>query len=235
MTKILTRQASIPNVNGVYKDSKVELDVIFAIQFDIELYNYVDIVLRKLRLGKLYQESIEKTKMKMGSGEEEKKQEAKAEENVDEEDDETKKVDGVFPIGIGPDGVPLKRNNSDVMNNFFVNQTSRAFTDIEKILANVATNGENKRVERFKEEIKKQELVWEEKTVGAFNQQADKYEAYVKKEVGAPASGKDKKKEGDTSSGKDKKTTESTKSDPDNSDKTKKTKKTMRTAKSYAV
>ena len=203
MTKILTRQASIPNTNGVYKDSKVELDVIFAIQFDIELYNYVDVVLRKLKMGRLYQESIEKTKIKNNGGEEEKKQEAKIDENNgDEEDDETKKVDGVFPIGIGPDGVPLKRNNSDVMNNFFVNQTSRAFTDIEKILANVATNGENKRVERFKEEIKKQELVWEEKTVGAFNQQADKYEAYVKKEVGVPtSSSKDKKKEGDTSSG----------------------------------
>ena len=119
---MLTRQASIPNVNGVYKDSKVELDVVFAVQFDIELYNYVDIVLRKLRLGILYKESIEKTKRSSNSAEEEKKQEAKVDENNgDEEDDETKKVDGVFPIGIGPDGVPLKRNNSDVMNNFFIN------------------------------------------------------------------------------------------------------------------
>lgn len=54
MTKIITRQASIPNINGVYKDSKVELDVIYAVQFDIDLYNYVDVVLRKLRMGRLY-------------------------------------------------------------------------------------------------------------------------------------------------------------------------------------
>lgn len=53
----------------------------------------------------------------------------------------------------------------------------------------------------------------------------------MKKEVGAPASSaanKDKKKEGDTSSGQDKKTTESTKSDPDQSFKTKKTNQTKK-------
>ena len=40
--------------------------------------------------------------------------------DIDEDDDETKKVDGIMPIIIGPDGVPLKRNNSDVMNNFYI-------------------------------------------------------------------------------------------------------------------
>jgi hypothetical protein len=40
--------------------------------------------------------------------------------DLDEEDDETKKIDGIMAIIIGPDGVPLKRNNSDVMNNFYI-------------------------------------------------------------------------------------------------------------------
>ena len=53
MTKILTRACSIPNSNGDYKESKVEMNVIYAVQFDIELYNYVDMVLRKLRMGRL--------------------------------------------------------------------------------------------------------------------------------------------------------------------------------------
>jgi hypothetical protein len=39
---------------------------------------------------------------------------------VDEEDDETKKIEGIMSIIIGPDGSPLKRNNSDVMNNFYI-------------------------------------------------------------------------------------------------------------------
>lgn len=45
---------------------------------------------------------------------------AKNAEELDDDDDELKKVEGVFAIGIGPDGGPLKRNNSDVMNNFFI-------------------------------------------------------------------------------------------------------------------
>lgn len=51
MTKILTRQCSIPDLDGNYKESKVELNVIHAVQFDIELYNYIDVILRRLRLG----------------------------------------------------------------------------------------------------------------------------------------------------------------------------------------
>lgn len=56
MTKILTRKASIPDKSGDYKEGRVELNVIFAVQMDIELYNYVDVVLRKLKLGKLLDE-----------------------------------------------------------------------------------------------------------------------------------------------------------------------------------
>lgn len=34
-------------------------------------------------------------------------------------------------IGIGPDGVPLKRNNSDVFNNFYIQFAVLSFTDLE--------------------------------------------------------------------------------------------------------
>ena len=47
MTKILTRKASIPDRNGDYKEGRVELDVIYNVQMDVELYNYTDIVMRK--------------------------------------------------------------------------------------------------------------------------------------------------------------------------------------------
>lgn len=62
MTKILTRQCSIPDINGDYKEARCDLNTIYAVQFDIELYNYVDATLRKLRMGILREEIIQKEK-----------------------------------------------------------------------------------------------------------------------------------------------------------------------------
>lgn len=151
MTKILTRKCSLPDKGGDYKQGKCELDIIYAVQMDIELYNYVDCVLRKLRLGKLEQEMIDKSKGATtsadgveGQAAEEGAKQADANED-DEEDDELKKADGIMAIGIGPDGVPLKRNNSDVMNNFFIQFTALSFTEIEKELQALKNNGDLKR------------------------------------------------------------------------------------------
>jgi hypothetical protein len=65
-------------------------------------------------------------------------------EHGDDDDDELKKVDGINPIEIGPDGIPLKRNNSDVMNNFFIMHAVRCFTDIEILIKK--KNTQNTRV-----------------------------------------------------------------------------------------
>lgn len=85
------------------------------------MFNYVDIILRKLRLNKL---EADVKKKSSGKAEEELKEEHvvvnNAEGNQDDDDDETKKIDGISAILIGPDGIPLKRNNSDVMNNFYI-------------------------------------------------------------------------------------------------------------------
>lgn len=62
MTKVLTRKCSLPDRGGDYKQGKCEFDIIYAVQMDIELYNFVDCTLRKLRMGKLEQEMIEKAK-----------------------------------------------------------------------------------------------------------------------------------------------------------------------------
>lgn len=181
MTKILTRQCSLPNPEGDFKESKVELNNIYAIQFDIELYNYIDIALRKLRMGILAQE--------VQGGYDSKKEEKAEQEaapdqnaNVDEEDDELKKVEGVFPIHIGPDGLPLKRNNSDVMNNLHINTSSRAFTDIEKALQSV-NHIENRRQQKFEEDIQNKKKVWEMQTVGTFKDMSQRYESLIRKEI----------------------------------------------------
>lgn len=146
MTKILTRQCSIPDVNGDYKEAKCDLNTIYAVQFDIELYNYIDSTLRKLRMGILRDEVLMKER---GTYVDAEKKDAAGKENDDGDDDEElKKVDGVFPIIIGPDGAPMKRNNSDVMNNFFIMYAVRCFTDIEKLIKNQNTQ-DSREVAKF--------------------------------------------------------------------------------------
>jgi hypothetical protein len=57
-------------MQGNYKESKVELNVIWGVQFDIEYYNYYDIVLRKLRMGILANEIKQKQDGKKNEDEE---------------------------------------------------------------------------------------------------------------------------------------------------------------------
>jgi len=125
MTKILTRKCSIPDKGGDYKEGRCDLDVIHAVQMDIELFNYVDVIMRKVRMGKLADEIAAKASSanENADGAEEAEDLVKVADaggDNEDEDDETKKIVGINAIPIGPDGVPLKRNNSDVMNNFFI-------------------------------------------------------------------------------------------------------------------
>jgi len=150
---------------------------------DIELYNYIDVVLRKLKMGKLEEEINQKTNNKAASQEDVDQKAAELEANEDEDDDELKKVDGIFPIKIGPDGVPLKRNNSDVMNNFFINIACRSFTDIDKALQELANNGESRRQAKFDAYIQEQKTVWEQDMTMAFNEQGVKYSQFIKRDL----------------------------------------------------
>ena len=166
MTKILTRKCSIPDRNGEYKEGRCELDVIYAVQMDIELYNYVDVVLRKLRMGILVQEvkAGAKGSAREDNGEDAEEQVAvdnKLEQAHDEEDDETKKLEGIHAIIIGPDGVPLRRNNSDVMNNFFIQFATLSFTDLEQELNDIRNNGELRRLQKLEREVSFKKTEWQ--------------------------------------------------------------------------
>jgi len=44
----------------VYKLARCDIDIIYFVSLDIKLYNYIDIVLKKLRLGTLREEIREK-------------------------------------------------------------------------------------------------------------------------------------------------------------------------------
>ena len=142
MTKILTSKCAIPSTSGEFKEGIVDFDIIYAVAMDVEYYNFIDIVLRKYRMGKLWDEMLQKEKNKSDRSSDD-KADALADEDEDmangalkvagdeEEDDETKKIDGIWQIQIGPDGIPLKRNPSDVMQNFFISFVVRSFTDLD--------------------------------------------------------------------------------------------------------
>lgn len=56
MMKILSKQCSIPDLNGNFKMSVVHMNIIRDITFDLELYNFVDVLFRKMKLGNIREE-----------------------------------------------------------------------------------------------------------------------------------------------------------------------------------
>ena len=77
---------------------------------DLELYNYSDIVFRDHRSGRLTRENDKKNDTS-GNG--------------------LNAGVSFLPVTAAPVGYAFKRNNSDFMNNFFIQIVVRSFTDIE--------------------------------------------------------------------------------------------------------
>ena len=90
---------------------------------DIEMYNYIDLLLYEYRSGKL-------------------KDDSKTVKGTDEDEASQNQVLGktlnagvvVLVQGAEPAGWTYKRPNHDFMNNFFVNICARSFTNIEEFL-----------------------------------------------------------------------------------------------------
>jgi hypothetical protein len=110
---------------------------------------------------------------------------ATAADDVDDDDDELKKIDGVNLITIGPDGAPMKRNNSDVMNNFFIDFAVRSFTDVEKRIKR-QNNQDSRKVAKFMKEVDKKKVDWDKNVLGEFKASGEKYENYICKSLGIP-------------------------------------------------
>ena len=145
---------------------------------DIEMYNYWDIIMRKMRMG-ILRTDIANKESKQKSGGEVVQEEVKAQE-LDEEDDETKKIDGIHAIIIGPDGVPLKRNNSDVMNNFYIQIIVKAYTEIDAQLAELLQNSNKARERKMESFIQTTQEKWKDMTQGQFNHYSGKFVQNVK-------------------------------------------------------
>ena len=81
---------------------------------DIEIYNYIDILLHQYRSGTLTNNK----------------------KKDDAEEGSTGMNAGVVALlmDMAPEGMTFKRVNHDFMNNFFVNIVARSYTDIEDFL-----------------------------------------------------------------------------------------------------
>ena len=101
-----------------------------------------------------------------------------------DEDDEMRKVDGIFPTGLGPDGALLKRNNSDFMNNFFINYCVRSFTNIDQVVTETRNNGQGTRLEKFKKELEQQKQRWDRQIIEAYNENSAGYFEFVRRNIG---------------------------------------------------
>tara|TARA_B110000285_G_C14896547_1_gene501140 strand:- start:344 stop:748 length:405 start_codon:yes stop_codon:yes gene_type:complete len=102
----------------------------------------------------------------------------------EDEDDETKKIDGIFRILIGPDGVPLKRNNSDVMNNFYINYVVRSYTTIDKTLKEIRENNNKAREAKMGAIVDLQKQEWRKITKDNFKNYSDKFSLVVNRQFG---------------------------------------------------
>jgi len=140
-----------------------------------------------------------------GSVSDEKKASSQEKDDDDDDDDELKKIAGINAITIGPDGAPMKRNNSDVMNNFFIMFAVRCFTDIEKLIKN-QNNQDSRSLAKFMTQVEVKKTQWEKSCIGQFEKEGAKYEEYINDSLGLERQGTNHsgdKKTGSTYSSKD--------------------------------
>jgi hypothetical protein len=125
MTKILTRKCSIPDKTGDIKKARCDFNVLYNVQMDIELYNFFEVLMGDYKQGRLTSENLQKERKKFLKQDETNKGAARLNSGV-----------SFLSKDMQPVGVTFKRDNSDVMNNFFVNIVSHSFTNIDEILLN---------------------------------------------------------------------------------------------------
>ena len=155
MTKILTRKCSIPDRSGDIKQARCDFDVLFNVQMDIEMYNYIDLLLYEYRSGKLKDDS--KTVKQAGDEDE---------ANQNQFLGKTLHAAVVVLVQGGePAGWAYKRPNHDFMNNFFVNICARSFTDIEDFLKMQEENKDKNKQENALKELEKIKDQWKETMV----------------------------------------------------------------------
>ena len=80
------------------------------------------------------------------------------------EDDSDDENLGVIPNETGPDGVPLHRNPTDFLNNYFINMVAISFTNIDTTAQREQNNFNKQREKEISEQMAERKKVWEELT-----------------------------------------------------------------------
>jgi len=108
---------------------------------------------QKAKKGRQKKEIMEGGRKKLISSKEgvELKLKKMKEEDEDGEDVDTNKM----PDEIGPDGVPLRRNATDVMNNYFIDIIARSFTNIDLGRNPMKARADKMKAAKFENEIKR--------------------------------------------------------------------------------
>lgn len=73
----------------------------------------------------------------------------------------------------------MKRNNSDVFNNFHIQFAVLSFTDLEQQLIALRNNNEVKRNQKFEKEVESRKSQWKKQIVGTFTDQVSQYDTFV--------------------------------------------------------
>lgn len=119
LSRKLSKRCSIPDESGDYSLARVEMNVLQSVFFDISLYNYIDVVVRRhQRLDLADYIRCKERGVKTGSESEE----SEYDEFVE------KKVKPILVTQYGPYGKPLYRNSAVFTENFFISDVSFAFS-----------------------------------------------------------------------------------------------------------
>lgn len=163
MTKILTRQCSVPSRCGDVKQASCDFNILYNCQMDIEIYNYIDILLHEYRAGKLKDHKKKNEEEEAGDG---------GGMNA-----------GVVALleNMAPEGLSFKRLNHDFMNNFFVNLIARSYTDIEEFLR---TQEENKDQNKQANQLKELEKIKDQWKATITNEAAEQFNTFDQKILG---------------------------------------------------
>ena len=149
---------------------------------DVEIYNYFDIILREYVNGRLTYDNLQKERKRL------------IEEDLTQASQKSGQMKlnaGVVyitnsqaPVGhssnfIQVKGYQLQRDNIDVMNNYYINISSRAFTNIEDILENQRDNIELQKQKETLTELEKVRDAWSNEILDEVNQQYERLDKVI--------------------------------------------------------
>mmetsp|Transcript_8089 Transcript_8089/g.13582 ORF Transcript_8089/g.13582 Transcript_8089/m.13582 type:complete len:254 (+) Transcript_8089:1402-2163(+) len=151
LAKMLSRKCTVPHHTGDIKQAQIHFNILFGLQMDIELYNYVDILFRDFRAGHLDRHLNAK---------EGRKQNQKTFKNQRGVTIIIHSGVVFLPMHAAPAGVTLFRDNADFMNNFFVHIVATTFTGIEKVTAEYKEANNDDGLKETLKELEKVRSQW---------------------------------------------------------------------------